>query len=73
MMGYAFCIGACFCCHKTFCFNPVKVPSYPQNGVRQPVCRDCIALANVKRQENGLEPIRYADDAYDAVDERELS
>lgn len=71
-MGFAICIGPCFACHQPFSFNPVKVPSYRSNGVRMPVCRDCIALANVKRQDNGLDPIRYSDDAYEVMPEEEL-
>ncbi len=72
-MGYASMLGPCFICGGLFIFNPVKVPLVrDSNGVRQQVCRNCIARANVIRKKNGLEPLRYPKDAYTAFDEAEL-
>jgi hypothetical protein len=71
-MGYVTAMGTCFACHKPFTFNPVRVPSIRVNGSREPVCRECVELANPRRIANGLEPIRIYDDAYDACDEQEL-
>jgi hypothetical protein len=72
-MGYAFVIGSCVSCKRTFTFNPVRVPSIRVNGVREPVCRNCIEEANPKRVALGLEPFIIQPDAYDPVDENELS
>jgi hypothetical protein len=71
-MGYATAIGACLVCKGLFSFNPVRVPSFRVNGVKEPICQACIELANIKRKETGLQPFTYADDAYDACDEGEL-
>jgi hypothetical protein len=71
-MGYALCMGTCFACHKTFGFNPLRVPSLHINGAREPICRECVEAANPMRIANGLEPIVPAPDAYDACDEGEL-
>jgi hypothetical protein len=72
-MGYVFATSACFGCGETFTYNPVKVPSIRIDGVPQPVCGSCIALANPKRIANGLDPIEIHPDAYEACDEAELS
>jgi hypothetical protein len=73
MMGYAFVIGGCWTCGKMFTFNPVRVPSVKDgNGVRQPICRDCIEQANAMRKARGLEPFSIPADAYEACDEMEL-
>ena len=71
-MGYAMAMGTCFACHKPFTFNPMRVPSIRIEGVKQPVCRECVERANPMRIANGLEPIVPAPDAYDACDEGEL-
>ena len=71
-MGYAFCIGACISCGRQFSFNPVRVPSVRVNGVKEPVCRDCIERANPERVKRGLPPFTYAEDAYEPVHESEL-
>jgi hypothetical protein len=79
MMGYALCIGQCFGCKKTFGFNPMKVPSVrirngvpDPNGEREPICMDCVELANPHRVARGLAPITYDNDAYGACDEIQL-
>ena len=46
-MGFAFMTGNCWVCRKLFSFNPVRVPSIRDgSGVRQPICRECIEMAN---------------------------
>ena len=71
-MGYVFVLGQCVACKKTFSFHPHKVPSLPVNGNREPVCRDCIEKANPIRIEQGLPPLTYASDAYEACPESEF-
>jgi hypothetical protein len=71
-MGYALATGTCYGCGRVFSFNPVRVPSIPIDGVRKPICRECVERANPRRVANGLEPIVPAHDAYDACDESEL-
>jgi hypothetical protein len=71
-MGYAFATSACAGCKRLITYNPVRVPSIRINGVREPICRDCVARANPRRIANGLEPIVPFPDAYEACDEREL-
>jgi hypothetical protein len=72
-MGYVFAIGTCCGCRGKFSFNPMKVPSIRIDGSREPICRTCVERANPQRIANGLEPIMFAADAYDACDEGELS
>ena len=73
-MGYAICLDNCFSCRKLFGFNPMKVPSIKdKEGVRQPICRECIDAANLLRIRNGLAPATPAPDAYEACDESELN
>ena len=67
-LGYAQCYG----CKQPFGFNPVRVPSVRIDGVREPVCPNCVAIANPKRIANGLAPIVPLPDAYEPVDESEL-
>jgi hypothetical protein len=68
-MGWAFVIGQCFGCGRTFTFNHVHVPSVPAaasgTGTREPVCRACVEKANPVRIENGLPPIVIHPDAYE--------
>lgn len=71
-MGYALAMGLCINCGRLFSFNPNSVPSIRVRGVREPVCRDCMAAANRARVANGLEPLPILPDAYDPVDESEL-
>ncbi len=66
-MGYAILIAVCRC-GRTFGCNPMSVPSINN----EPFCKECVDAANPIRVQNGLEPIRYADDAYMPVDEREM-
>jgi hypothetical protein len=54
-------------------YNPHKVPSIRHNGFREPVCRECIEHANPIRVKNGLEPFKIDPQAYEPIDEHELS
>ena len=72
-MGYVFATSACFGCGQPFTYNPVRVPSISWNGTREPICRGCVERVNPNRIANGLDPIEILPDAYDAIDERELS
>jgi hypothetical protein len=71
-MGYYTMYGACLVCHRLFTFNPMRVPSIRVNGIRQPVCLDCMTRANDVRQAKGLDPLPILDGAYDAADESEM-
>lgn len=74
-MGYVSMVGACYCCGRPFTFNPLRVPSVrdPSTNKREPICLNCIVPINEKRVANGLEPAVIHSDAYDAVDEHEVS
>lgn len=70
MTGYMIAMGDCFVCHRLFHFNPDRVPSHrDENGVRQPICGDCIEKANAVRKTNGLEPIVPLPGAYEPTEE----
>jgi hypothetical protein len=61
-------IGECYVCKRTVHFDPERVPSIPANltrtGQKEPVCRECIEVANPMRVANGLAPIEVLPDAY---------
>jgi len=42
-MGYMLLICECGACHKPLTCNPDLVPSIRINGVREPLCRECVA------------------------------
>ena len=68
-MGYVFMTSLCGQCGQPFSFNPHKVPSLKN----VPFCKNCIDTANAgPRKANGLPPIEYAKDAYEAIPEEEL-
>jgi hypothetical protein len=68
MSGFVAIIGPCIACHRTFSFNPHRVPSTSAiTGEREPLCRDCFDELNRRRVENGLEPFPLNPDAYDAI------
>ena len=71
-MGFVMCHAACFGCGRPFMFNPHKVPSINYEGVRYPICRECVGMANPKRIANGLPPIEIHPDAYEPLNEEEL-
>jgi len=64
-MGWMFVLGECYGCGRMFTFNADHVPSIPIDGVREPICRDCVERANPERVKNGLEPIVPHPDAYE--------
>jgi len=72
MTGYVFATGNCIGCGQAFTFNPLRVPSIPINGTREPVCRACIERANQRRPALGLEPIIPLPGAYEPCPEGEL-
>jgi hypothetical protein len=55
-----------------FIFNPMRVPSFPVNGSREPICERCMALINAKRLAAGMPPHSILPGAYEACDEAEL-
>ena len=71
-MGYAYCTSVCFGCKRLFSYNPMRVPSIPIDGVREPICLACVNVVNPRRVANGLEPIVPHPDAYEPCDESEL-
>lgn len=72
MTGYVFCFSECCSCKRPFSYNPNLVPSIRVNGVREPMCGDCVARANPARKKLGLEPIRVLPGAYEPCKEGEL-
>lgn len=72
-MAFVFVVGQCVFCHRVMSFNPLRVPSIPINGKREPMCINCHTKANEIRVGKGLEPWPEPfPDAYEAVDEREV-
>jgi hypothetical protein len=71
-MGFVSCTGTCYTCRKLITFNPNKVPSIRINGVKEPVCRECITAANPKRKANGMPEITILPGAYEAAPEEEI-
>ena len=71
-MGYAMCMAPCLACCRVFSFNPVAVPSFRVNGVKEPLCEACMGLINRKREAAGLKPFDIRPDAYEPCDESEL-
>ncbi len=72
MSGWAIVTSACQGCSQIFSYNPHKVPSIRVEGVRQPICRNCIERASVIRVANGLDPIELHPEAYEPIREEEL-
>jgi hypothetical protein len=71
-MGYVMATGQCLLCSRPFMFNPVKVPSFRVNGVKQPMCSLCMEQVNLKRKLMNVEEFVIPPDAYEACDEDEL-
>jgi hypothetical protein len=79
-MGYAFVMGPCWSCGVVFTYNPLHVPSVLVNsqgfidpaGRREPICQNCMTLANEKRKAAGMPPHAIHPEAYEPVDEAEL-
>jgi hypothetical protein len=72
MTGFAFVIGCCFSCGRTFTFNPHKVPSIRVGGEREPICRACMDDLNRRRVRLGMAPEPIQPDAYDPIPEGDL-
>jgi len=70
--GWAIATSACQGCSRIFSYNPHKVPSIRVEGVRQPICRDCVERANPQRIANGLDPIEIHPEAYEPIREEDL-
>lgn len=64
-MGYMQVFGDCWCCKRPFFFNPNRVPSIVVEGVREPVCQDCVERVNPQREAKGLPPLVPLAGAYD--------
>jgi hypothetical protein len=72
-MGYVTAMSPCIGCGQVFSYNPMLVPSSSAvTGKREPICQGCVARINPIRLKNGLPPIIYRADAYEACDESEL-
>lgn len=71
-MGYVSCYSACAACGVPFFYNPLRVPSIPIGGVREPICQTCMDALNAHRRTLQLEPIAIHPDAYTGCDEHEL-
>ena len=77
---YALVYSPCASCGKAFGYNPHRVPSIRIDGVRQPVCKDCIEAENLKRQINidigqtdpDMPLLTYHPDAYEPIPEEEM-
>lgn len=64
-MAWMFCTGACAQCGKVFSFNPDLVPSVRVRGQKEPICKTCIDLANIGREQIGVDPITILPGAYE--------
>ena len=65
-MGWMYAVGPCWVCGKPFMFNADSVPSMrDENGIRQPVCRECMEQVNRERVTKGLKPHHILDNAYE--------
>ena len=70
----------CVSCGQIFAYNPKRVPSVTIDGEREPVCKDCIAAENLKREcyiaigqtDPYLPILTYHPDAYEPISENEL-
>ena len=71
-MAQVYVFAPCAACRKVFACSPTRVPSVVIDGMRQPICADCVALANPQRIANGLEPIHVLPGAYEPDDESEV-
>lgn len=72
-MAYATVFSPCLNCNRVFGYNPHKVPSILVNGVKEPVCLDCIEAENARREANDLELLPEPHpEAYQPIHESEL-
>jgi hypothetical protein len=81
MSGWVIATSRCFGCGRLFGYNPHRVPSiqidpathqWSANGVREPICRECVQRVNPQRVANGLPEIVIYADSYEPIPEGEL-
>jgi hypothetical protein len=65
-MAWMSCMGPCGACGTVFSFNPDRVPSFRFKVEKEPVCSNCMAAINAKREANGLKPFTILAGAYEA-------
>lgn len=58
-------IGNCIGCEILFSFNATHVPSILVDGVREPLCRDCVNRLNIELENRGHQRIWVHPDAYE--------
>jgi hypothetical protein len=58
-------IGNCWGCDILFTFNANHVPSMVVDGIREPLCRDCMTRLNAKLVDIGRDPVWIHPDAYE--------
>lgn len=76
MTGGYFATRPCCMCNTLFVFNPDKVPSIPvdaegnvnPDGVKRPICEECMNKINTFRASMGEEPIYVFPGAYQAAE-----
>jgi len=71
-MSYAFVHGPCCVCKQPMSYHPHRVPSIRIDGEREPVCQNCVAIANPRRIAKGLKPFVVHANAYQPCHESEL-
>jgi len=71
-MGYAIVFGPCCACGHSFGYHPNFVPSIFVHGKKEPVCEDCMRVANEKRKANGVPIVEIHPQAYEPCREEEL-
>ena len=63
-------VARCFVCDSIFSFSPHLVPSVrDERGVRQPVCEECMHVANAERVKKGLAPHAIPRGAYAPIED----
>jgi hypothetical protein len=58
-------IGNCIGCGILFTFNAQHVPSVRVNGVKEPICRDCMTRVNAALMARDKDPVWIHPDAYE--------
>jgi hypothetical protein len=69
---YATVFGQCVACKKLFGFNPNRVPSFPIDGIREPICRECFNELNTRRIKQNMEAFPLHSDAYEPISSNEI-
>lgn len=61
-------LSPCYGCGNVFQYNPELVPSTRDgNGIKRPICGDCMATVNAERVAKGMEPVRIMPGAYEPM------